>query len=280
MYSRAHRIQLREQPPVSILTQRQVLFFYLPLAASWLLMTLEGPAINAAIARLPQAATMIAAYGIMIGLSVTIESPVIQLLGTTTALTHDRQSYLQLRRFTIHLNLALTVIAFLVAWTPLYDVIVRQIMGVPTAIADAAQPGMRIMVLWTAAIGWRRFKQGVMIRFGLTRRVGYGTVVRLISSAGTAMGLAFVAELPGIHVGAIALMAGVLAEAVFAQLAARDISFDEGPTGASPQTEPPLTYREIVSYHTPLARANLMLLFAQPIIGAALSRTPDPETAL
>ncbi|MFQ5407930.1 MAG: hypothetical protein ACE5FI_05840 [Anaerolineales bacterium] len=280
MYSRAHTTPLREQPPEPLLTQRQILFFYLPLAASWLLMTLEGPSINAAIARLPHAATMIAAYGIMIGLSVTIESPVIQLLGTTTALTHDRQSYLQLRRFTIHLNLVLTVIAFLVGWTSLYDVIVRQIMDVPTAIADAAQPGMRIMLLWTAAIGWRRFKQGVLIRFGATRRVGYGTLVRLAGSAGTAVGLALFTDWPGISVGASALMVGVLSEALFAHVAARDVMRAHLSPESPASDGGELTYHDIVSYHTPLALANLMLLFAQPIIGAALSRTPDPETAL
>ncbi len=223
---------------------------------------------------------MIAAYGIMIGLSVTIESPVIPLLGTATALARGRQSYLQLRRFTIHLNLGLTLLTFLFGWTPLYDLVVRQAMGIPTAIADAALPGMRIMLFWTAAIGWRRFKQGVMIRYGATRRVGYGTLVRLIASAGTAGLLAILTEWPGVTVGATALMVGVLAEAIFAHFAAQQVMEAHLVPNAPDSNDDEISYREVVNYHSPLALATLMLLLAQPIIGAALARSPDPETAL
>ncbi|HEY4723752.1 MAG TPA: hypothetical protein VII92_17990, partial [Anaerolineae bacterium] len=64
------------------LSQRRILQFWLPLASSWLLMTTEMPFISAAIARLPDAQTMIAAFGITASISITIESPVIMLLAT------------------------------------------------------------------------------------------------------------------------------------------------------------------------------------------------------
>jgi len=195
------------------LTQRIILSFWLPLAASWILMTLEGPFVQAALARLPDPDTHLAAFGIVVSLSVTIEAPIIMLLATSTALCRDGAAYRVLWRFMMWLNLLLTVVAAAVAFTPLFDWIVPGAMGVPADIAAAARPGMRIMTLWSAAIGWRRFYQGILIRFGQTRRVTYGTTIRLTFSGGVAALLAWQGDLSGVAVGSCALMSGVLAEA-------------------------------------------------------------------
>jgi len=164
-------------------TQRRIFLFWLPLAASWLLMSLEGPVLQAVIARLGDIQTQLAAFGIVVSLEIAIESPVIMLLATSTALATSGRNYRVLRSFVIWLNALVTIVAVVVASTPLFDLIVRRIMGIPAPIADAAQPGLVIMIGWSAAIGFRRFVQGVLIRHGQTRWVGYGTVSRLFSSA-------------------------------------------------------------------------------------------------
>jgi hypothetical protein len=265
--------------PSSVTTQRQILLFWLPLAASWLLMGAEVPVLQAAIARLADVETQLAAFGIVMSLEIAIESPVIMLLATSTALCTSTRNYLTLRRFMIWINVVATVVALLVAFTPLYDFIVRSLMRIPSNIADAAQPGMGIMTLWTAAIGVRRFYQGVMIRHGQTRSVGFGTVARLISSGGTGILLAVFTGLPGVYVGSIALMAGVSIEALFIALAVR-------PTvrrvlSATQQVEAGvLSMWDIARYHTPLAATSLLSLLAQPLIGAGLARMPHPEENL
>jgi hypothetical protein len=261
------------------ISQRLILAFWLPLAASWVLMTLEGPFVQAAIARLPDPETNLAAIGIVVSLSVTIEAPVIMLLATSTALTRDRASFFVLRRFMLGLILLLTAIAALVAFTPVYDVIVPGAMGVPEHIAAAARPGMAIMVLWSAAIGWRRFFQGILIRFGQTRRVTYGTIVRLLISAGTAAILALRGGLPGVWVGSIALMAGVLAEATLVTLLARPTQKHHLSSLSSPPSRP-LTMRRVVGFHMPLAATSLLTLFSQPLISAGLARMSFPDRSL
>src|SRR3990170_6064281 len=101
------------QPTASpALTQKRILLIWLPLAASWLLMALESPYISAALARLSEAERMIAAFGLAMSLSITIESPVISLLATSTALARSRQNYLML---------GTTLLQFLLAWTPVFD---------------------------------------------------------------------------------------------------------------------------------------------------------------
>lgn len=263
-------------PPI---TQRRILLFWLPLAASWLLMSAEIPAVSAAIARLGEAERMLAAFGIVASLSITIESPVIMLLATSTALARTSQNYQMLRRFTGHLILGTTVLHALLGWTPLFDVVVRSWMGVPENIVEPVRLGMRLMLFWSGAIAWRRFKQGVLIRLGLTRFVAQGTAVRLVASAGTALALALSGRTPGVAVGALALSAGVLSEAVYAHLAARrPVREHFGVNG--PATRANLSYWELVRFHTPLALTSLLFLLAQPMISAALSRLPDPEIVL
>ncbi len=259
--------------------QRQIFFFWAPLAASWLLMSAEVPVLQAAIARLPDMETQLAAFGIATSLEIAIESPVIMLLATCTALATSARNYVALRRFMIFINLTETTIAVLMAFTPLYGYVVRGLMGIPAPIAAAAQPGMKIMVLWSASIGFRRFLQGVLIRQGQTRWVGYGTAARLFSSAGSGILLAVTTGLPGVYVGCTALMAGVLTEAAFIAVVARPTVrrlLSAGEVTASDN----LTFGDIARYHAPLAATSLLTLMAQPLIGAGLARMPDPRENL
>lgn len=266
-------------PPT--LTQRQIFLFWLPLAASWLLMGLEMPFVNALLARLTESERMIAAFGIVGSLSITIESPVIMLLATSTALARSSQNYRMLQRFTQHLMLLTTLIHALISFTPLFEVVVRDWMGVPPLLLPPIRLGMQLMLPWSAAIAWRRFKQGVMIRYGQTRFVGQGTIVRLLTSAGLAVGLAVASRVwhfPGIIVGTVALSVGVSVEAVYAHWVTRRLIREK--FGAASSAEPELTYAALVKFHTPLAASTLLFLLTQPMVSAALARLPNPEAVL
>jgi len=265
--------------PASVFTQRQIFSFWLPLAASWLLMSAEGPILQAVIARLPDMQTQLAAFGIVTSLEIAIESPVIMLLATCTALATSARNYLTLRRFMILVNLMVTAVALLAAFTPLYGFIVLGLMDIPRPIAAAAQPGLRIMVLWSASIGFRRFLQGVLIRQGQTRWIGYGTMGRLVSSGGCGIALALTTSLPGVYIGSIALMAGVLVEAGFIGYVARPTVRRLLASGQAQAAEN-LSLWDVARYHAPLAATSLLTLMAQPLVGAGLARMPHPEESL
>jgi hypothetical protein len=270
-------VQLSSHPA---LTQKRILITWLPLAASWLLMALESPYISAALARLTEAERMIAAFGLAMSLSITIESPVISLLATSTALARSRQNYQMLRRFTLHLMLGTTVLQALLAWSPLFDIIVKGWLGVPTSLLDPLRLGLQLMLPWSAAIAWRRFRQGIMIRFGHSGQVGRGTVLRLLGSAGSATILAYVLHAPGIVVGAMALSIGVIAEAIYAHFASAPIIEERLVSAVESNTRVHLSYKDLVNFHWPLATSNLLFLFTQPIIAAALARSSNPELNL
>ncbi|MCW5888900.1 MAG: hypothetical protein KIT07_12345, partial [Anaerolineales bacterium] len=141
------------------------------------------------------------------------------------------------------------------------------------------QLGLQLMAVWSAAIAWRRFRQGILIRFGQSQYVGKGTLVRLLASAGSATLLALFTPMPGVGIGTLALSLGVVAEALYAQqVSARLVAERFG--ADSSQAAPELSYGALVNFHWPLAMSNLLFLFTQPLIAAALARSPEPETAL
>ncbi len=258
--------------------QIDIFRFWLPLFASWLLMLSEGPLVSAAVNRLADEVVMLAAFGIVVSLAVLIESPVINLLATATALVHDRESYLQVRRFTVHWMMLLTIVQVLVAFTPFFDLLVLKWMAVPEEVAGWVRSGLQIMVPWSAAIAWRRFLQGVLIHFNRTRLVAWGTAVRLATVV--TMAAAFLAwgRWPGIYLGSVTLSVAVLAEALYATLAARPIvrrlmaAPPPRPGSVRPAPPPTLTYRALLAFHLPLAATAALTLLAQPAVNLCLAR--------
>ena len=76
------------QTPDTI-TIRSIFVRWFPLALSFELMMLEGPFVQSAIGKLPNSSLNLAAFGLCMGLSLIIESPVIMLLSTAIALVHN-----------------------------------------------------------------------------------------------------------------------------------------------------------------------------------------------
>ena len=257
---------------------RTIFRLWLPLAISFELMMCEGPALQGAIGRLPDSALHLAAWGLMMQLSLLIESPVIMLLSTAIALVKDAGTFYALRRFMLNLLIGCTVLTAAVAFTPLFDLIASRVMGQPAAIVAVTRPALRIMLLWTAAIGWRRFFQGVLVRSGATRMVSWGTCVRLTAAITTAVSLTMWGKLPGVQVGACALMAAVITEAIATTLFALPVVRAKVLSVVSNQAPP--TQRDIWNFHLPLAATTVLTLLALPLTSAALARLPMPKETL
>ncbi len=239
----------------------------------------ELPALSAVVARLPNPVINLAAYGgVVFPLALIIESPIIMLLAASTALCKDWASYRKLYRFMMIAGGALTAVHVLVAFTPLYYVVVQGILGVPEAIVEPARIGLMIMTPWTWSIAYRRFQQGVLIRFGHSRKVGVGTVFRLSADLAV-LGVGFmIGTIQGIVVATAAVATGVVAEAIYAGRAVRPVLRDE--LSVAPIVEPPLTYRAFYAFYIPLVFTSLLVLLALPIGSAALSRMPQPVISL
>ena len=274
--------QKSDPPP---LKQSRIARFWLPLEATWLMMALEGPFLAALIARMGQPIINLAAYGVAFALAMILEAPIIMMLSAANALVRDRQSFQQLRRFSYSLNALITLAMAVLLIPPVFAGLVRDLIGLPAAVARLTWLATLILLPWPAAIGYRRFYQGLLIGNGLTRRVAYGTAVRISAMAVTALALYRFVHPPGALVGASALAVGVLAEAIASRLMAAALVRRLAARTAGKQTGRPgggelLTMRAIIRFYAPLALTSLMALAVNPLLSFFLGKSRLPIESL
>src|SRR5690606_17321430 len=196
---------------------------WLPLATSWLVMGLELPIVSAVMARLADPEINLAAYGgVTMPIALLIEAPIMMLLSASTALGRDLASYRLMHRFMMGAGLVLTLIHAAFAFTPLFDLVIVPLLGPPDIVTGPARLGLQVTLPWTWAIAHRRYHQGILIRFGGSRHVSLGTVVRVIVMTTVAL-TAAVLGAPGIVAAGLAITSGVLSEAIYCRIAVAPI---------------------------------------------------------
>lgn len=251
-------------------TLRRVASIYVPLALSWLLMAAESPVSVSILSRRADATVQTAAFLLLMSFSLWIESPVIDLLTTSTTLATDAARVATVQRFALQMMAWCTVVHATFALTPVFGWVMSA-MAIPDSVAAALHVPMIIMIPWSACIGWRRWRQGIMIRQQVTRPITIGTSLRLATIATVGWGLAMATSLPGTVVAAIALASSVFVESAFVHGASK-IAL-EMTRQAEPAAEA-LDGRTLRRFHFPLTAATMTLLSTGAVISAALARTP------
>jgi hypothetical protein len=255
------------------LTRKDIFRTWWPLAASWVLMAVELPAVSAAMGHMLDPQISLAAWGgIVFPLSLLIEAPVIMLLAASTALSKDYDTYQRVRRYMMWMGGTLTALHVLVAFTPLYEIVVVGIMKSPPEIIEPARIGLQLMTPWTWSIAYRRFNQGVLIRFGYSRAVSVGTAVRLAADLTVLLLGVWVGSITGATVAGAAVGLGVISEAVYTGLRVRPVI--AGQLRQEPAPDNPLTLRRFLAFYVPLALTSLIVLIYLPIGSAAMGRMP------
>ena len=252
------------------LTYRRIFLFWGPLALTWLMMAFEQPFLIAFIARLSDAKYNLAAFGIAGSFAMIIEAPIIMLMSASTALVTGRHSYMKLKRFTDILNAGITAFQLIVLIPPVFNYIVVVLMDVPVEVARIAHIALLIFLPWAASIGYRRFYQGILIRNNLTRRVTYGTMVRLsvIVIAGSVL---YFAGAKGAYVGAGAMSIAVICEAIATRFMVsrtlKDLHMKEDTENGT------MRLRSIAKFYYPLALTSILSLGVHPFVTFFLGRS-------
>lgn len=266
------------------LRTREVLRVWFPLALSWLFMALEGPIANSFIARMPDPEICFAVFGaVVLPVASLIEAPVLMFLSASTALSRNLPQFLALRRFMHVSSAVLTVIHLLVTFTPLFDVVMFRILGIPQHFATQTFWGMVAMTPLTWAVGYRRFHQGALIAAGYSRVVGFGTLLRLMTTASIAgLGVLLGAK-HGAVVASVAVTCSLLVEATYSGYMSYRNAY---PLLVTKEPDEQTTknallgQRELFWYFLPLAATSLLWMLATPLGSAALSRMPSAHDAL
>ena len=263
---------------ISNLSYKKIFIFWLPLAATWLMMSVEGPFLSAIIARLAEPKFNLAAYGIAFAFALVIESPIIMLLSAATELVNDFHSFIKLRNFTYAMNGILTAVYLLFIIPPVFYFITEKIIGLPEEVSHLTHIASIILVPWPGAIGYRRFYQGILIKYNYTKRVSYGTVIRLISMALTATVLYTFFELPGVVVGASALSVAVVSESIASRF--MTVAVVKEIKESKFISDDRLSYTGIIKFYYPLALTSVMALGVHPIVTFFLGQSRMPLESL
>jgi O-antigen/teichoic acid export membrane protein len=250
---------------ISEMSYKKIFLFWLPLAGTWLMMALEGPYLAAIIARMGDPKFNLAAYGVAYSFALVAESPIIMIMSAATALVEDKFTFLKLRNFTFFAIILITLILLLILIPPVFYYITIDLINLPINVANITHKALIILLPWPAAIGYRRFYQGVLIKYNFTRWVAYGTFIRLITMSLAAILLFLYTKIEGALVGAFALSSAVIAEAIASRImSGRAIKIINSQKESSKNNY--LTYSEIAKFYYPLALTSLISLGVHPIV--------------
>lgn len=255
--------------------------FWGPLALTWLIMSFEQPFLISFIARLGEAKYNLAAFGIAGSFALIVEAPIIMLMTASTALVKGRHSYMKLKRFTDILNLSITIVQLIILIPPVFSFIVEDVMNIPSNVAHLAHISLLIFLPWAASIGYRRFYQGILIRANLTRRVTYGTLVRLVVIVVVGI-LLYFSGLNGAYVGAAAMSTAVFFEAIASKVMAdqtvKKLLETEEPLDGNSRTG--MSLRSISKFYYPLALTSVLSLGVHPFVTFFLGMSLMPVESL
>ncbi len=247
------------------LSYKKILKFWIPLSATWLMMSVEGPFLTALIARMPNPEFNLAAYGVAFALALIIESPVIMMMSASVALVRNKYSFYKLRNFVYSVNFLITLFIIILIIPPVFYFLTIELMNLPPEVAVLTHKAVILLIPWPAAIGYRRFYQGIMISGNATRRVAYGTIIRMSSMFFVAVMLIPFSKLDGVVVGASALSAGVVMEALASRIMANKF-VKNVKLNLTNDSSTNLSYKEIVKFYYPLALTSFISLGIHPVV--------------
>ena len=253
----------------------EVLKFYVPLAATSMLMMVTHSVISAAVARTLTPALSLAAYSAAYSVGQVFESPCYGMQRMGLTFLRGKQSSRTVLRVGL-MMLAFIVCAYgAVAFTPLAEKVFKGLLGVSQDIFPKALASLQVFILWPVFSALRSLFQPKIV---LAKRTAWLTVNMAVRVA-VMLGIATVLPriLPGGPVGAVILVSGIGTEAVLALLVARRFV---PPLEDDPADEPLVSARDVLAFALPLALAASVQTLGRPVLTAALLRGANPTVTL
>ena len=153
------------------LTLKALWRFYGPLLVTSLIRQSIRPILSAGIAAAALARASLAAWPVTWGLAILIAGPGWSLQQLTTALATDEPALKSVSRFSLALSLGLAGILSLIAFTPLYGLVMGGIYNLSPELQDLSRPALGAMALLPLVLGAQSLYRGTLIRRGETKVV-------------------------------------------------------------------------------------------------------------
>jgi progressive ankylosis protein len=250
---------------------------FLPLSLSDITMAFGDPMVTTALAHLPDARTNLAAVGIAKSLAIFFESPIIMILHASNALAADQMSRKALWRFTLIAGGGLSLLLTLLSVPIFFAAVGSRIFGVPAELAATVRQVLFLMGGWAFAIAWRRYFQGLLIFQGQSHAIAKASITRLMT-LGLVLALGFVSNIPGAILAGLALILGVIVEAILVTI----FAYRSGATLPPPPTETqlPQNLQQVWRFYFPLGNTMMVVWGGRALLMGIIARGGDAEIAI
>jgi Na+-driven multidrug efflux pump len=170
--------------------------------------------INFFLGRLANPDLALAAFGVVNALTSLVASPLRNMVQTGQALVHSRHDMQVILRFAHRVTLVYVVLVASLFYTPMRDVILTRIMGLPETLSNYATPGVHMVLLVVIVWGYASLFRGLLAAMRRTGAIAGSAVMRLlvVTAAGSVTLVA--PNLNGAAVGVAAVSAAFLTEAL------------------------------------------------------------------
>lgn len=168
--------------------------------------------INFFIGRLVNPDLALAAFGVVNALKSLVASPLRNLVQTAQALVHSRDDMRVMMRFAHRLTLVYIVLVGIFFYTPMRDVILSGVMGLPEPLTRYATPGVQMMLVVVVAWGYASLLRGLLAAMRRTGAIAGSAVMRLVVVTAVGSVTLIAPELNGAAVGVAAIGAAFMTE--------------------------------------------------------------------
>jgi Na+-driven multidrug efflux pump len=199
----------REQP-----THRQMWSFSWPLMVTTMAENGVNFVINFFLGRLANADLALAAFGVVNALKSLVASPLRNLMQTAQALVASRADMRVILLFTKRLTLVYAVLVGIMFYTPLREVILGNVMGLPARLRDYAIPGVQMVLFVVIVWGYSSLFRGLLAAMRKTHIIAGTALVRFLVVVAVGSVTLIAPNINGAAVGVAAIGAAFLAEAL------------------------------------------------------------------
>lgn len=278
-------------PEKNGVTLKEQLWFYVPMAATSVLMIATHSFFNAALSRLPSPKIYISAFAVAKGLMHIFESPIIMIRQAVSTLVSDARSYFRVRKFFILLTLLTVGALALVAFTGLSEWLFSNVIGVEGRVLEEAIIIFSVFVFFPAAAALRNFMQGIAVKLDRTPLFTVATFCRMLYVFVLILLVDQLSFLPGAIFAGLMFFTAVGMEGLVlligVKLSERDIAGrldeiteQEEKDGQDQYTIKKMNNAYIFRFFWPLIITSIIHMAATPLVNMGLARSADPDVAL
>jgi O-antigen/teichoic acid export membrane protein len=149
---------------------------------------------------------------VVTALNSLVASPLRNLVQTAQALVHNRADMRVMLQFAHRLTLVYAVLVLGLFYTPMRDVILSGIMGLPATLSSYAAPGVQMLLLVVIVWGYSSLFRGLLSAMRKTQVIAGSAVIRLLVVIAVGSITLFAPNLNGAAVGVAAVGSAFLAE--------------------------------------------------------------------